>query len=231
MISSLTHLWELLGGENWRESESEFCPGEMEAPKVLPCLAFILRLLFFYPLYIRSKSDHSCPMADWLQLLQPAHSPLSFRDLCWAKHAGALTGNTQNSKFTSMTIVQIHPLMLYFPVRSTWDWTYLSISTYGGAQALLPCTERFCMNILWPSILSIILSLLKFFFYRNMSVQTKKSNYQDFQVSLENVSIITLAPELPGALEVEQTRIFFLGSPMFSSPIYLLELCTFFVRW
>ena len=72
--------------------------------------------------------------------------------------------------------------------------------------------------------------IVEVFFYRNMPVQTKKSNYQDFQVSLENVSIITLAPELPGALEVEQTRIFFLGSPMFSSPIYLLELCTFFVR-
>ena len=41
------HLWELLGGENWRESEIEFCPGEMEAPKVLPYLAFILR--FFLP--------------------------------------------------------------------------------------------------------------------------------------------------------------------------------------
>lgn len=72
--------------------------------------------------------------------------------------------------------------------------------------------------------------IVEVFFCRNMPVQTKKSNYQDFQVSLENVSIITLAPELPGALEVEQTRIFFLGSPMFRSPIYLLELCTFFVR-
>ena len=69
--------------------------------------------VFFYPLCIRSKSDHSCPMAYWLQLLQAAHfPPLSFRDLCWAKHAGALTGNTQNSKFTSMTTVQHFKLFL-----------------------------------------------------------------------------------------------------------------------
>ena len=52
-------------------------------------------------------------------------------------------------------------------------------------------------------------------FYRNVPVQTKKSNYQDFQVSLENVSIITLAPELAGAFEVKQTWIFFLEVPMF----------------
>ena len=76
MENLLTHLWELLGDENWRESESEFCPGEMEAPKVLPCLAFISRFLFFYPLCTRSKSDNSCPMDDWLQLVQPAHFPL-----------------------------------------------------------------------------------------------------------------------------------------------------------
>ena len=148
------HLWELLGGENWRESECEFCPGEMEAPKVLPYLAFILR--FFFTLYV---SD-------------PSPTTLSFRDLCWAKHAGALTGNTQNSKFTSMTIVQHFKLFLITRECFIFQWGALEIGhicQYRYMVGLRPyCPVRrgfawiYCGHQFNQSILSIILSLLKF---------------------------------------------------------------------
>ena len=137
--------------KNEGKVNSKFCPGEMEAPKALPCLAFILRFLFFYPLCVRSKSDHSFFQGP---LLSKARR-------------GAHRHHTEfkiyfHGNLSTLHFFLIILLMLYFPVRSTWDWTYLSISTYGGVQALLPCMERFCMNILWPSILSIIFSLLKF---------------------------------------------------------------------
>ena len=62
-----------------------------------------------------------------LYVSDPSPTTLSFRDLCWAKHAGALTGITQNSKFTFMTIVQHFKLFLITRECFIFQWGALEI--------------------------------------------------------------------------------------------------------